>query len=74
MVVVKIEGADANTERPRLCKTDEVGELCVSSGASGKEYWVSTKAAINSMDHSDHCLNGGKGKVECVLSFHNYIR
>ena len=40
MVVVKIEGADANTERPRLCKTDEVGELCVSSGACGKEYWV----------------------------------
>ena len=41
MVVVKIEGPEANTEKPRLCKTDEVGELCVSSGASGKEYWVS---------------------------------
>ena len=40
MVVVKIDGPDANTEKPRLCKTDEVGELCVSSGASGKEYWV----------------------------------
>ena len=41
MVVVKIQGPEANTEKPRLCKTDEVGELCVSSGASGKEYWVS---------------------------------
>ena len=47
MVVVKIEGPEANTEKPRLCKTDEVGELCVSSGASGKEYWVRTEKRMH---------------------------
>ena len=46
MVVVKIDGPDANTEKPRLCKTDEVGELCVSSGASGKEYWVCDTCSV----------------------------
>lgn len=33
MAVVKIEG------EPILCKTDEVGELCVSSGYTGGYYW-----------------------------------
>lgn len=33
MVVVKLEGS------PQLCKTDEVGELCLSSGCCGTGYW-----------------------------------
>jgi hypothetical protein len=33
IVVVKMEG------QPFLCKTDEVGEICVSSGATGSQYW-----------------------------------
>jgi len=33
MVVVKLEGS------PQLCKTDEVGELCLSSGCCGTSYW-----------------------------------
>ncbi|XP_059476315.1 disco-interacting protein 2 isoform X3 [Neocloeon triangulifer] len=33
IVVVKMEGP------PYLCKTDEVGEICVSSGATGSQYW-----------------------------------
>uniref|UniRef100_T1J2G4 DMAP1-binding domain-containing protein n=1 Tax=Strigamia maritima TaxID=126957 RepID=T1J2G4_STRMM len=33
IVVVKIDGS------PCLCKTDEVGEICVSSGAMGSQYW-----------------------------------
>ncbi|XP_077861630.1 disco-interacting protein 2 homolog C-like, partial [Saccoglossus kowalevskii] len=33
MVVVKTDGP------PILCKTDEVGELCVHSGAIGSSYW-----------------------------------
>ena len=33
MVVIKLDGA------PQLCKTDEVGELCVSSGCCGTGYW-----------------------------------
>nr|XP_018897953.1 PREDICTED: disco-interacting protein 2 isoform X2 [Bemisia tabaci] len=33
MVVVKIEGSS------HLCKTDEVGEICVSSGGTGNQYW-----------------------------------
>ncbi|KAF4519578.1 hypothetical protein B566_EDAN004786 [Ephemera danica] len=33
IVVVKMEG------QAYLCKTDEVGEICVSSGATGSQYW-----------------------------------
>ncbi|KAJ8915782.1 hypothetical protein NQ315_004594 [Exocentrus adspersus] len=33
IVVVKMEGP------PYLCKTDEVGEICVNSGATGTQYW-----------------------------------
>jgi len=33
MVVIKIEGP------PVLCKTDEVGELCLCSGYAGVSYW-----------------------------------
>lgn len=33
IVVVKMEGASY------LCKTDEVGEICVNSGATGTQYW-----------------------------------
>ncbi|XP_071791517.1 disco-interacting protein 2 homolog C-like [Asterias amurensis] len=33
MVVVKVEGP------PVLCKTDEIGELCVASEAVGASYW-----------------------------------
>ena len=31
--MVKVEGP------PYLCKSDEVGELCISSGATGSAYW-----------------------------------
>jgi len=33
MAVVKLEGP------PQLCKTDEVGELCLSSNYCGTGYW-----------------------------------
>ncbi|RUS70530.1 hypothetical protein EGW08_021709, partial [Elysia chlorotica] len=33
MVVIKLDGA------PQLCKKDEVGELCVSAGYTGFNYW-----------------------------------
>ncbi|XP_050312382.1 disco-interacting protein 2 [Anthonomus grandis grandis] len=33
IVVVKMEGPSY------LCKTDEVGEICVNSGATGAQYW-----------------------------------
>ena len=33
MVVVKLNGP------PLLCKTDEVGELCLSSNFTGTGYW-----------------------------------
>ncbi|XP_043287270.1 disco-interacting protein 2 homolog A isoform X6 [Venturia canescens] len=33
VVVVKIEG------QPFICKTDEVGEICVHSPATGSQYW-----------------------------------
>ncbi|XP_015585817.1 disco-interacting protein 2 isoform X3 [Cephus cinctus] len=33
VVVVKMEG------QPLICKTDEVGEICVHSSATGSQYW-----------------------------------
>lgn len=33
IVVVRMDGV------PSLCKTDEVGEICVNSSASGSGYW-----------------------------------
>ena len=33
MVVIQLDGL------PYLCKTDEVGELCVCSGYTGSFYW-----------------------------------
>lgn len=33
MVVVKLEGPTY------LCKTDEVGEICISSGGTASQYW-----------------------------------
>ncbi|XP_025836828.1 disco-interacting protein 2 [Agrilus planipennis] len=33
IVVIKMDGP------PYLCKTDEVGEICVNSGATGTQYW-----------------------------------
>ena len=33
IVVVKINGP------PILCKTDEIGEICVQSTATGGSYW-----------------------------------
>jgi len=33
IAVVKLEGP------AYLCKSDEVGELCISSGATGSAYW-----------------------------------
>ncbi len=31
--MVKLDGP------PHLCKTDEVGELCINSGVTGREFW-----------------------------------
>lgn len=33
MVVIKLEGPTY------LCKTDEVGEICISSGGTASQYW-----------------------------------
>ena len=33
LVVLRIDGA------PVVCKTDEVGEICMNSGAIGSAYW-----------------------------------
>ena len=41
MVVVKVDGL------PYLCKTDEVGELCVCSGYTGVGYWGLDGITVN---------------------------
>lgn len=51
MVVVKIEG------EPYLCKTDEVGELCVSSGYTGGYYWGLKGFSNNAFRVSRTALN-----------------
>jgi len=33
IVVVRMDGP------PNLCKTDEVGEICIQSSATGSQYW-----------------------------------
>jgi acyl-CoA synthetase (AMP-forming)/AMP-acid ligase II len=33
IVVIRMDG------QPNLCKTDEVGEICINSSATGSQYW-----------------------------------
>lgn len=64
MVVVRSEGA------PILCKTDQVGEICVTSGATGTSYfgllfrkpffWFSVYINING---KLHCRFGRNDKL-----------
>ena len=48
MVVVKTSGP------PELCKTDEVGELCLSTSYSGASYW-GLQGISNSSFKVCHC-------------------
>ena len=53
MVVVKIEGP------PILCKTDEIGELCVSSESVGGSFWGlkgKTNGTFNVSNSFLYCL------------------
>ena len=50
--MVKVEGP------PYLCKSDEVGELCISSGATGSAYW-------GLAGKTNHTF-----KVTCLPTFH----
>ena len=34
LIVIKVEST-----QPQICKTDEVGEICMASTASGSSYW-----------------------------------
>ena len=34
LIVIKVENP-----QPQICKTDEVGEICMASGSSGSSYW-----------------------------------
>lgn len=42
--VVKLEGV------PQLCKTDEIGEICVSSVATGTSYYGLTGMSKNTFE------------------------
>lgn len=44
MCVVKLEGV------PQLCKTDEIGEICVSSIATGTSYYGLTGMSKNTFE------------------------
>lgn len=44
MCVVKLEGI------PQLCKTDEIGEICVSSIATGTSYYGLTGMSKNTFE------------------------
>ena len=34
LIVIRVE-----TTQPQICKTDEVGEICMASGSAGSSYW-----------------------------------
>ena len=34
LIVIRVE-----TAQPQICKTDEVGEICMASGSAGSSYW-----------------------------------
>ncbi len=62
MVVTKLEGP------PYLCKTDEVGELCLSAAYTGSGFW-GLQGVTNSqfkVSHSDLFLSN---IIDIVISF-----
>lgn len=61
MVVVKMDGPGY------LCKTDEVGEICVSSGFGGAYYW-GLKGMSNSTFHVQPLLASGE-PMACETDF-----
>ncbi|XP_044014873.1 disco-interacting protein 2 isoform X4 [Aphidius gifuensis] len=66
VVVVKMEG------QPLICKTDEVGEICVNSTATGSQYWGLQGLTNNTFkvipQQSDGTPIAGTGDTEYVRS------
>ena len=66
IVVVKPDGP------PKLCKTDEVGELCVASGTVGSAYF----GLVGKTNHSFKVqpLGADGGPVEQYSHYSEYVR
>ncbi|XP_012527724.2 disco-interacting protein 2 homolog A isoform X5 [Monomorium pharaonis] len=63
VVVIKMEG------QPFICKTDEVGEICVHSAATGTQYWGLQGLTNNTFKVSPLQLDGtALGDVEYTRS------
>ncbi|XP_046604654.1 disco-interacting protein 2 homolog A isoform X3 [Neodiprion virginianus] len=63
VVVVKMEG------QPFICKTDEVGEICVHSSATGSQYWGLQGLTNNTFKVSPLLPDGTpQGEVEYARS------
>ena len=54
IAVVKLDGS------PFLCKSDEVGELCISSGTMGSAYW----GLAGKTNHTFKVCEGGQDRYE----------
>ena len=66
IVVVKPDGP------PKLCKTDEVGELCVASGTIGSAYF----GLVGKTNHTFKVqpLGADGGPVEQYSHYSEYVR
>lgn len=63
VVVIKMEG------QPFICKTDEVGEICVHSAATGSQYWGLQGLTNNTFKVSPLQIDGtALGDVEYTRS------
>ncbi|TGZ51993.1 Uncharacterized protein DBV15_11174 [Temnothorax longispinosus] len=63
VVVIKMEG------QPFICKTDEVGEICVHSAATGSQYWGLQGLTNNTFKVSPLQVDGAAlGEVEYTRS------
>lgn len=72
IIVIKPEGP------PKLCKTDEVGELCVASGTVGSAYFGLVGKTNHTFKVSMTCINmrciSVHLKTSIVMSVFNYTQ
>lgn len=64
MCVVKLEGV------PQLCKTDEIGEICVSSIATGTSYYGLTGMSKNTFEVGNFSHFSLPKAINTTRSFH----
>ena len=67
MIVVKVDGM------PYLCKTDEVGELCVCSGYTGVGYWGLDGITVNTFQVCNVLLDNHEYMYFSLTPLNSYL-